>query len=326
MNRATGFAAEMGSRASPHPYFFLALAFILAGSSVVPGKALADLPPFFTAAASAAIGLLVLLGPAFAEASSERRSTAPGDGRRARRTILRALPLLAAQALFGMALFRVLILAALARTGAAEVGIATSATPAATAILAAVFLKERIGLRKILGIALVVGGVALLELGAGGAAKGSSVEALGGGRLVGLGLALGAAFSESVFNVMAKRLPSALGPRTTSAAVTALALAMLAIASAASGERIDLAAIDAGQVAAFAYYGVFASALAYLCWYRGIKEAPASTAGAFSGFMPLSGFVLSILIFGERPGPVGAIGAVLAVGGMTLCARGRRGT
>lgn len=320
---------KIGASASLHPYVFLALAFILAGSSVIPGKALSGLPPFFTAAASAAIGLVVLIGPALAEAAAGRRSRAGGEDRHSGRAMLRALPLLAAQAFFGLALFRVLILAALARTGAAEVGIATSATPAATAILAAIFLKEAIGSRKILGIALVVGGVSLLEssAGAGAAAAADAPSAAEvGARLAGLGLALGAAFSESIFNVMAKRIPSALGPRTTSAAVTALALAMLAIAQAASGERVDLSMLDAARIAALAYYGVFASALAYLCWYRGIKEAPASTAGAFSGFMPLSGFVLSILIFGERPGLVGAIGAVLAVGGMTLCAIVRRGT
>jgi drug/metabolite transporter (DMT)-like permease len=292
-------------------YVFLALAFSLAGSSVIPGKVLSGLPPFAAAAGSAAVGLIALLPFA-------AREKGPARG-----TVGRALPLLAAQALFGMALFRVLLFAALARTSAAEVGVATSATPAITALLAAVFLKERIGGRKALGIAAVVAGVALLEASPGAAATGQGAAA-SAGRLAGLALALGAAASESVFNVMSKRLPQELGPTRTSAAVTALAFAMLAALSLATGERIRAADLSSARLAAFAYYGVFASALAYLCWYKGIKKVPASTAGTFSGFMPLSGFGLSILIFGERPGALGVAGAVLALAGMTLCTAGGR--
>jgi drug/metabolite transporter (DMT)-like permease len=291
-------------------FIFLALAFILAGSSVIPGKLLSGLPPIAASALSAAVGLLVLLP----FAARERRP--------ARGTIGRALPILAAQALFGIALFRVLLFAALARTGAAEVGIATSATPAITALLAALFLKERIGIRKALGIAAVVGGVALLEAGPGRAGAGAADA----GRLSGLALAIGASASESIFNVMSKRIPPELGPMRTSAAVTALAFAMLAVLSVATGERLGAEDLSPARLAAFGYYGVFASALAYLCWYTGIKKVPASTAGTFSGFMPLSGFGLSILIFGERPGALGIAGAVLALAGMTLCAAGGDGT
>jgi drug/metabolite transporter (DMT)-like permease len=297
--------------ASTHPFVFLILAFALAGSSVIPGKILSGLPPFAACAGSAAVGLAALLPFALREARAAR----DGRGRRGP-SFRRALPLLAAQALFGMALFRVLLMAALARTSAADVGIATSATPAITAILAAVFLKERIEARKILGIALVVAGVALLESGPGSAAAGAG----SGGRLVGLALAVGAAASESVFNVMSKRIPPALGPTRTSAAVTALALVMLAAVSAARGERVAAADLGPARLAAFAYYGVFASALAYLCWYRGVREVPASTAGIFSGLMPLSGFALSVLLFGERPGALGLAGAAVALAGVTLCA------
>lgn len=306
---------------SIHPFAFLALAFALAGSSVIPGKVLSGLPPFAACAGSAAVGLAALLPFALREARAARggrggRASAALPRAAGTATVLRALPLLSAQALFGMALFRVLLMAALARTSAADVGIATSATPAITAILAAVFLKERIEGRKILGIALVVAGVALLESGPGSAGTGAG----GSGRLAGLALAVGAAASESVFNVMSKRVPAALGPTSTSAAVTALALVMLAVISAARGERLAAADLSPAMLAAFAYYGIFASALAYLCWFRGIKKVPASTAGIFSGLMPLSGFALSVLLFGDRPGALSLAGAALALAGVTLCA------
>jgi drug/metabolite transporter (DMT)-like permease len=309
----------MGATASP--FAFLALAFSLAGSSVIPGKILSGLPPFAATAGSAAVGLIALLPFALREGRGAFKGRAGRDARAAATTTLRrALPLLAAQAFFGMALFRVLLMAALARTGAADVGVATSATPAVTALLAAIFLGERIGLRKAAGIALVVAGVALLESGPIAASARSGAGAQGSERLAGLALAIAAAASESVFNVMSKRLPAALGPTRTSAAVTALATAMLLGLSLATGERVAASELSPARLVAFAYYGVFASALAYLCWYRGIKKVPASTAGIFSGFMPLSGLALSVLLLGERPGAAGAIGACVALAGMTLCA------
>ncbi len=122
-------------------YAFLTGAFVLAGSSVVAGKVLAGLPVFFAAAGGAAIALIALVPLASREAKP------------ARGALRSSLPLLAAQAFFGVALFRVLMLAALARSSASEAGIATSVTPVITALLSTLFLKEKIRWRVAVGIA-----------------------------------------------------------------------------------------------------------------------------------------------------------------------------
>jgi drug/metabolite transporter (DMT)-like permease len=307
-------------------YSSLALGFALAGSSVLPGKALADLPVFFATAAGAGIALLVLLPlAAFEGRSVPRRRGTPWRERPLwkARPLWRAIPLLALQAFFGMALFRVLMLAALSRTGAAEVGMAMSAAPAITALPAALFLKERIGPNKAAGIALVVAGIALLDSGGGASQAGAAGEAASAidGRLAGLCLAVGAAASESIFNVIAKRLPSELGPMRSSAAVTAIAFAMLAALSLATGEVVDIALALRTHLPAFAYQGVFVSAIAYVFFYRGAARLPASTIGLFSCMMPLAGFGLSVILLGERPGAAGILGAALALFGIGLCAR-----
>jgi drug/metabolite transporter (DMT)-like permease len=293
-----------GRRTESGAYISLALGFALAGSSVIPGKALADLPVFFATAGGAGIALVVLLPLA----ALEGRSASP---------LWKAMPLLVVQAFFGMALFRVLMMAALSRTGAAEVGMAMSAAPAITALLAAAFLKERIGPTKAAGIALVVAGIAILD-------SGSAAASVIGGRLAGLLLAVGAAASESIFNVIAKRLPSELGPLRSSAAVTAIAFAMLAALSLAAGESVDVALAVKTHLWPFVYQGVFVSAIAYVFFYRGAARLPASTIGLFSCMMPLAGFGLSVLLLGERPGATGILGAALALLGIGLCARMRR--
>jgi drug/metabolite transporter (DMT)-like permease len=299
----------------------LALGFALAGSSVIPGKAIAGLPVFLASASGAAIALVPLLPLAAFEA---RREASSSGTRGYLRVLARALPLFAVQALFGMALFRALMLTALARTSAAEVGMATSATPAITAILAALFLKERIGSRTAAGIALVVAGIAALDLYGISAASAASAEAGDalpvGGRLAGLLFAIAAAASESVFNVLAKRLPSRLGPMASSAVVTAMAFAMLAGIALATGETVDPSSLGPPVLAAIAYQGLFVSALAYILFYRGASGLPAATIGAFSGLIPLTGLLTSVMFLGERPNPAAAVGAVLALAGMRLCA------
>jgi drug/metabolite transporter (DMT)-like permease len=292
-------------------YAALAGGFVLAGSSVVAAKLLAGLPVFFAAAAGTAVALVALIPLAAAEARLK-------PGRERREALRSAFPLLAAQAFFGIALFRVLMFEALARTSAAVAGIATSATPALTALLSAAFLKERIGRRTAMGIALAALGIAALQSG------GSDFAGSGALPLVGCLLALGAAASESAFNVLSKRLPSTIGPRLASAAVMAIALVVLGALSLATGERVDWGAIGLERAVAIAYMGFFSSALAYILWFYGVARVPVSTAGAFAGLMPLSSFALSLAFLGERPKAAGFIGSALAIAGIALCAVGPR--
>ncbi|MDP3178428.1 MAG: DMT family transporter [Spirochaetaceae bacterium] len=287
-------------------YAALAGGFILAGSSVVAGKVLSDLPVFFAAAGGAAIALLALVPLASREARPDRGA------------LRRSLPLLAAQAFFGVALFRVLMLAALTRTSAAEAGIATSATSAITALLSVLFLKERIGWRAAAGVALTALGIAALE--SGGGPPGGLARTLDPRSIAGCLLALGAAASESVFNVLSKKLDASIGPRRASAIVMGMAFVLLALLSLASGERIEWGSIGLERGLAFAYQGLFSSALAYLLFFTGIARVPASTAGVFAGFIPLSSFALSILFLGERPGAAAFAGCALAISGILLCA------
>jgi drug/metabolite transporter (DMT)-like permease len=290
--------------------------FILAGSSVVAAKLLTGLPVFFTAAAGAAIAFLVLLPLAIGEFAAGSK----GEPNAARlRGLAKALPQLAAQAFFGVALFRVLMLLALARTSAAVVGVAMSAAPAITTALAAVFLKERIGPRTAAGICLAALGIAALQSG------GAATAGAAAGAVWGCLLAVGAAASESIFNVMAKRLAAGIGPRLASAAVMATAALMLGLLSLATGERVALGELGLERALAIVYIGLFSSALAYILWYTGVARLPVSAAGVFSGLMPLSSFALSIAFLGERPRALAFAGSALAIAGVLLCAVGREG-
>jgi len=283
----------------------LAGGFALAGSSVVAASFIVGLPVFSVSAAGALVSLVILVPLALRE---------PGPGLRA---LAAAVPLLAAQAFFGIVLFRVLMLEALGRIGAANAGLTTSVTPVITAVFSFFFLKERIGGRVMAGIALVVLGIAALQAGDSGTLP------VAGQALAGCLFALGAV-AESLFNVLSKRLPVTIGPRQASALVMALAFVVLAALSLASGERVAWSTVGDRQMLAVIYMGLFSSALAYILWFAGIARVPVSVAAAFSGVMPLAAFVLSIGVLGEEPRTLAFAGAALTIGGIFFCTTGHK--
>jgi DME family drug/metabolite transporter len=66
---------------------------------------------------------------------------------------------------------------------------------------------------------------------------------------------------------------------------------------------------------------ILPTALAYTCYFRGLRTTSASTGSVLALLEPLTGTVLAVVLLGERLGASGLIaGAVLAVA-MVLTAR-----
>lgn len=288
---------------------FLSGAFILAGTSVVAARLVGPgLGPFTISAVS----LLVAL-PALLVACGGRVAG------RVRRMVLRDWLFVLMQALFGVFLFRLFLLKGLALTSSAEAGILTGATPAATALLACVLLKEPMGRARALGVACTVAGILVLQ----------GLLLPGGGfapvHLAGNLLVLLAALSESVFNILsrASMLRTAGGGGQGDAVVqttlvSAAALLLCAIPAYLERPVPSLLSLSATGWMALLWYGLFITAFAYIFWYSGIRRSEAGMAAAFSGMMPLTALLLSALLLGERPGWQQWAGGGLVVAGMLL--------
>jgi len=77
-------------------------------------------------------------------------------------------------------------------------------------------------------------------------------------------------------------------------------------------------ALTGAAVLGALYLGVFATALAWWAWYRGVERLPAVTASVFFLAQPVVGIALSIPIF-HFPLTLGfAAGSILVVLGMLL--------
>jgi drug/metabolite transporter (DMT)-like permease len=286
---------------------FLFLAFTLAGTSVISARLVSDgLGPFLVTAVSLLFALAFLL-PFCARSLAALR-----------RLPLRGWLNLVLQALFGIFLFRLFLLWGLKWTSAGEAGILTGATPAVTALLAVLILKERLSAGKLAGIGCTVAGILLLQ----GLLSGGFPTArhLGGNLLV-----LCAAVSEGVFNVLSRvfalsatETEKQLKPATQTAAVIALALLFSLVPALFEHPMRGLSAAGPTEWLALAWYGGVVTALGYFFWYAGINRSGAFAAAAFSGMMPLTSMLLSVIILGEPAGWAQWAGGALVAAGMIL--------
>ena len=290
--------------------FFLLLAFSLAGTSVVSARFVSGRLGTFTITAVSLVFALAFLIPVSGRKLARQFRALDGG----------ALLPIALQAFFGIFLFRAFLLYGLARTTTVEAGILTGATPAITALLAAVALNEAPDKGKIGGILCTVAGVALIQ-GFGTGSAQFTPRHLSGNALV-----LCAASSESAFNVLSRasalrretRAQPALHPLVQTTLVTLVALLFCTVAAIHEAPLERLRAIGPREWLALMWYGVFVTALAFICWYAGIQRCGAFTAAAFSGMMPFMSLLLSVLILGEQAEWRQWAGGLMVVAGMAL--------
>jgi len=286
----------------------LFFAFTLAGTSVVAARFLTGhLGTFTITAVSLMITMLFLL---------------PFRLKKLMQTVKRLggrdFVFLGVQALFGIFLFRLFLLNGLTLTSSAEAGILTSAAPAMTAVMAVFFLKERPTMQKMLGIGLTVLGVLLVQWAANGGG-GLKKEHLWGNVLVIL-----AAACEALFNIFSKAFFSGgehsqrehMDPAVQTILVSFMAMVLCMLCAVGETPLVRLAALPFSGWLALLWYGIFVTALSYICWFAGIARCGVLTAAAFSGMMPLIAAALSILVLKEALAPLQLLGGLCIMGGM----------
>jgi drug/metabolite transporter (DMT)-like permease len=178
--------------------------------------------------------------------------------------------------------------------------------PIIAAVLAMVFLSERLSLRAWAGTALSFSGIGLIALG-----EGDGLELNFGAILI-----LAAAFCAASATIVQKPLFARHHPLAVSAwnmvigAVCLLPGLPSALAQSAS-------ATPAGLVSAI-YLGIVPSLLAYGTWTLVLARMPASRAINFMFAVPPTATVMGFLLLGEAPTTLGMVGGVLALAGVVL--------
>lgn len=141
-------------------------------------------------------------------------------------------------------------------------------------------------------------------------------------------LVLCAATCESIFNVLsrlsfisaANRVHEA-GTLLQTTLVVCIAFVFCLVPAMLENPLELLGRLGIVQWLALVWYGVFVTALAFFFWYAGIKRCEASVAAIFSGMMPLTALLLSVLLLGERPSWQQYLGGALVFAGMMVSGR-----
>ena len=173
--------------------------------------------------------------------------------------------------------------------------------------LATLLLGERV--TATMGVALVGGvtGAALVTVGPLG------LGSLPAGFAAGVLLAVGAGFWYAVYAVVAKDLIGRLPPLVV-AALT-FSVAALALAPALAGEPV---AAGPAAWALLAYLGLVPTALAYILYMVGMRTTPVTASGVLALVEPLTATLLGVLVFGNRLGTLGGLGALLLLGAVAI--------
>jgi len=228
-----------------------------------------------------------------------------------RRDSALALGLGAAMAAYQLCFFWAVTLTGIAVTAL----LAICSAPLFIALIAAVVLGEPLAGRLGACLVMAVLGTGLLVAGT------RDLSHASGGLAAGAALALGAGLSYAVYAVAAKRLLDRRPPLLV-AAVT-FAVGALLLTPALLVEAAPAPGVLAEGWPLLIYLGVGPTAIAYALFTVGLRRVPATAAGIVSLLEPLTASGLGVLLFGERLGPAGFVGAALLVGALALLSLSR---
>ncbi|HUQ75295.1 MAG TPA: DMT family transporter [Burkholderiales bacterium] len=234
---------------------------------------------------------------------------------RMRRLSPREAVLVVGMGLLGIAVYNSLFSAGLARVEASRAALIVTTNPAFTALLAVLFLKERIGRSRVAGIVLSVLG-ALWVLCRGDPRALLHLD-FGAGEMI-LVLCI---FIWSTYTIVGRVALSTLSPLAMTAYV--MAAGTLPLAVPAWFQHASLDAVTGRSWAALVYLVVFGTIIPFLWYSEGVKALGAARASQFISLVPPLAVAQGVLILGEPFTPALGVGTALVVAGLYLTNRPR---
>lgn len=195
-------------------------------------------------------------------------------------------------------------------------GLATviaNSQPLVAAILAQLFLQERLRRPQLDGLFLGFAGIVTISVP-------HMAGADGAGFIVGLMYITLAVGGVAVGNVMMKALGGQIDPLVAMAAQMLFGAVPLTVAAAAHGHfaTITWSPAFVGSLVGLALPG---TAFAYWLWFMALERIPLSRANAFTFLTPFVGLILGVTFFREHVGAIAISGLLLTVAGLTLVER-----
>ncbi len=222
----------------------------------------------------------------------------------------RDFPLALALGLFGVLAFNVPLAFGINIIEGGVAALLLGLQPGLTAVLASLFLRESIGPRAVVGVAIALSGTVLVAL------AGATGFALSGRYIFGCALILSAAVAYASYTVVAKPY---LGERLPAPAVamlgTTAALPFVAPFG-ISGFSGAVGSLDFEGWLAAILLAAGASVFAPILFNIGLSRGKASNAGIFLYLVPVIGAISSVVLLGERLSALAIVGGCLVIVGV----------
>jgi len=226
---------------------------------------------------------------------------------------LRDLPVLAALGALGVFGNQVLFITGLSFTTATSAAILMPSIPVFAAGLGALFGVERIGPRRLAGIALAVAGaLAVLD---------PTALSLADRETLGNLLVLANCLSYAGFLVLQRPVLRRLPWRTVIAASFLFGSVGVFAVGGDELAAVDAAALEPGVVWGIGYILVFPTLIGYMLNTWAVRRSSPTLVAAYTTLQPLASAGLAAVFLGERFGWPEGVGFVLIAGGLWVVAR-----
>ena len=280
-------------------YLLLTAMAICFGGTWVAGAVAVDAAPPFTIAA-VRFGVASILLYAWARLANRRLAPVARTD----------WPIIAGLGLTAIAGYNWLFLTGLTLAPASDGAIIVPGlAPVFTVLLARAVLRELLGARAYIGFALAAAGLYLVVNPTGGTTE---------TRLLGDLLFLAGAVCWGIYSVIARVASRRFDAVSATLYGTALGTVVLVVAAAVEGGTGRLLDAPPQALAGIAYLAVFGTVGAFVLLNMGVARIGASRASAFALLVPIIGVLSSVLLLGERLGPLTIVGGAIVLVGLWL--------
>jgi len=226
------------------------------------------------------------------------------------RWTLRDVPVLTALSLLGVALNQIFYLASLSRTSVGHSSLIIGLTPIVVLGIAAAVGQEHVTARRVLGMAIALGGVVVLQA---GKSAGSTV--------FGDILAGGAALTFAGFSVLGRKTSAQHSPIAVVTILYVLGALFLIPVAWWNWGSFSPHAVSAEAWWNVVYMALFPSVVSYLIFYWALRHMPASRVTALGYLQPLIATATAILVLGEPITTALVTGGLLVLFGVGVAER-----
>ncbi|MEX2182188.1 MAG: DMT family transporter [Gemmatimonadaceae bacterium] len=213
----------------------------------------------------------------------------------------------------GHCIYQILFIYGISFTRAGTASLVVASSPAVVAIVARAHGHERLALKAVAGIALSILGVVFV--------LGGSIAADGTRHLVGDLMILAAVGAWAFFTTGLVPITQRVDSVQVAAWTLVGGVVPLALIASPALVRMEWRAIAPLTWGAVAYSGVIAMVIAYLVWYRGVREIGATRTSMFANLQPIVAVLVAWLMLNEVPTAFQGVGAAAVLGGLYLVRR-----